>query len=66
MALIGRGFDVAAAVPFGGPLSEGLRQSALRCAAACPTGALSLRAAHLPDCFRPVAVETPVFEGDRS
>jgi formate dehydrogenase major subunit len=66
MALIGRGFDVVAAVPFGRPLSEGLRQSALRCAAACPTGALSLRAARLPDCFRPVAVETPVFEGDLS
>jgi formate dehydrogenase major subunit len=40
---VGRGFDVSVAVPFGRPLSEGLRQVARRCVAACPTGALSLR-----------------------
>ncbi len=43
LALIGRGFDVSVAVPFGKPLSEGLRQTARRCAEACPTGALALR-----------------------
>ncbi|MFW6065180.1 MAG: 2Fe-2S iron-sulfur cluster-binding protein [Planctomycetota bacterium] len=39
----GRGFDMRLAVPFGEPLSEGLRRAARRCAQACPTGALSLR-----------------------
>jgi NADH dehydrogenase/NADH:ubiquinone oxidoreductase subunit G len=43
LAAIGRGFDVTVAVPFGEPLSEGLRLAARRCAEACPTGALSLR-----------------------
>jgi len=43
LALTGRGFDVSVAVPFGMPLSEGLRQAARRCAEACPTGALALR-----------------------
>jgi len=43
--MIGRGFDVSVAVPFGRPLSEGLRKAALRCAEACPTGALALRTA---------------------
>jgi formate dehydrogenase major subunit len=43
LAMIGRGFDVAVAVPFGRPLSEGLRHAARRCAEACPTGALALR-----------------------
>jgi formate dehydrogenase major subunit len=49
MAMIGRGFDVTVAVPFGRPLSEGLRAAALRCAAACPTGALALRTARSCD-----------------
>jgi len=43
VSIIGRGFDVAMAVPFDEPLSEGLRQVARRCAEACPTGALALR-----------------------
>ena len=43
VAIVGRGFDVAMAVPFGRPLSEGLRQAARAAAAACPTGALALR-----------------------
>ena len=43
LSIVGRGFDVTVAVPFGEPLSEGLRASALRCAEACPTGALALR-----------------------
>lgn len=40
LALIGRGFDVSVAVPFGMPLAEGLRHAGRRCAEACPTGAL--------------------------
>jgi len=43
LAMIGRGFDVTVAVPFGRPMSEGLRAAARRCAEACPTGALALR-----------------------
>ncbi|MGC9455336.1 MAG: FAD-dependent oxidoreductase [Phycisphaerae bacterium] len=43
LAFLGRGFDMRMAVPFGEPLSEGLRRAARRCAQACPTGALSLR-----------------------
>jgi formate dehydrogenase major subunit len=49
LAAIGRGFDVAVAVPFGRPLSEGLLHAAQRCAAACPTGALALRTARSCD-----------------
>jgi formate dehydrogenase major subunit len=49
LATVGRGFDVAVAVPFGRPLSEGLRHAAQRCAAACPTGALALRTARSCD-----------------
>jgi formate dehydrogenase major subunit len=49
LALIGRGFDVAVAVPFGQPLSIGLRQAARQCAEACPTGALALRTARSCD-----------------
>jgi formate dehydrogenase major subunit len=45
----GRGFDVAVAVPFGRPLSEGLRSVAVRCAEVCPTGALALRSARSCD-----------------
>jgi len=43
LAIVGRGFDVSVAVPFGAPLSDGLRHAARRCAEACPTGAISLR-----------------------
>jgi formate dehydrogenase major subunit len=49
LSMIGRGFDVAVAVPFGRPLSEGLRTAAKRCAEACPTGALALRSARACD-----------------
>ena len=49
LAMIGRGFDVAVAVPFGQPLSIGLRKVARRCAEACPTGALALRTARSCD-----------------
>ena len=43
LTFIGRGFDVRVAVPFGGALSEGLTHAAVRCAEACPTGALVMR-----------------------
>ena len=43
LSAIGRGFDVSVAVPFGEPLSAGLREVAGRCAQACPTGALAVR-----------------------
>ena len=43
LALAGRGFEVSVAVPFGMPLAQGLRHAALRCAQACPTGALCPR-----------------------
>ena len=46
LSTIGRGFEVAIGVPFGKPLSEGLRKVALECADACPSGALALRSAH--------------------
>ena len=49
LAMIGRGFDVTVAVPFGRPLSEGLREAARQCAEACPTGALALRTARSCD-----------------
>jgi len=49
LALIGRGFDVAVAVPFGQPLSAGLRKVARQCAESCPTGALALRTARSCD-----------------
>ena len=40
LAFQGRGFEVRVGVPFGGSLAEGLRKAALKCAAACPTGAM--------------------------
>jgi len=49
VSIIGRGFDVTVAVPFGKPLSEGLRETARRCAEACPSGALALRTARSCD-----------------
>jgi len=49
LAPIGRGFDVTVAVPFDEPMSEGLREVALRCAEACPSGALALRTARSCD-----------------
>ena len=50
MTMIGRGFDVRVAPPFGKPLSEALTVSARRCAEACPTGALALRAIRACQC----------------
>jgi formate dehydrogenase major subunit len=43
VAPVGRGFQVAIGVPFGRPLSEGLKKAAQRAAQVCPTGALALR-----------------------
>lgn len=44
LTFIGRGFDVRVAVPFGRSLAEALTtETARRCAAACPTGALALK-----------------------
>jgi NADPH-dependent glutamate synthase beta subunit-like oxidoreductase len=46
LAMIGRGFDVRIGVPFGGNLADALREeTAVHCAEACPSGALSLRGA---------------------
>ena len=49
VTILGRGFDVAVAAPFGKTIAEGLRKSAVRCAEACPSGALALRAARACD-----------------
>jgi hypothetical protein len=49
VSITGRGFDVSVAVPFDSPLSDGLRHAARRCAEACPTGAIALRAARACD-----------------
>ncbi len=43
MTFARRGFVTRTGVPFGGALQHGLKISAERCAAACPTGALALR-----------------------
>ncbi len=40
---IGRGFDVEIGVPFNKELEEGLTETAVKVANACPTGAISLR-----------------------
>ena len=50
LSIVGRGFDVSVAVPFGEPLSEGLRTAAKRCAEVCPSGALALRTLRACDC----------------
>lgn len=43
LSTVGRGFQVAMGVPFGEPLSEGLKKAAERAVEACPTGALARR-----------------------
>jgi len=47
MAFKGRGFVTEAGVPFHGTVGQGLQTSAERCAAACPSGALSLKTKEL-------------------
>jgi len=49
LTTVGRGFEVAVVAPFGQPMSEALRDVALRCAENCPTGALALRSARSCD-----------------
>jgi NADPH-dependent glutamate synthase beta subunit-like oxidoreductase/ferredoxin len=41
LTFIGRGFDVRVAVPFDSSIADGLKKSADKCVAACPTGALA-------------------------
>jgi NADH dehydrogenase/NADH:ubiquinone oxidoreductase subunit G len=43
LAFEGRGFDVVITAPLGISFSEGLTHSSVKCAAACPTGALALK-----------------------
>ena len=43
LSYIGRGFRVKVAVPFDESIQKGLREAALACAEACPTGALAKR-----------------------
>jgi formate dehydrogenase major subunit len=50
VSFVGRGFQVAVAVPFRKPMAEALRQSARRAAEVCPTGALMLRGAGCVAC----------------
>lgn len=50
MTMIGRGFDVRVAPPFGKPLAEALVKTARRCAESCPTGALALRTGRACEC----------------
>jgi NADPH-dependent glutamate synthase beta subunit-like oxidoreductase len=41
LTFVGRGFDVRVAVPFEHIIADGLKLSAAKCVAACPTGALA-------------------------
>jgi ferredoxin len=43
LTFIGRGFDVRVKVPFNQSIADGLTKTAAQCAAACPTGALTLK-----------------------
>jgi ferredoxin len=43
LTFVGRGFRLRVAVPFAAGLDDALRRTAHECAAACPTGALSMR-----------------------
>ena len=43
LAFIGRGFDVRIGIPFTRELNEALTRTALKCAEACPTAAISLK-----------------------
>lgn len=43
LSFIGRGFDVRVSVPFNQTTLEALRKSALACAEACPTAAISIK-----------------------
>ena len=41
LTFVGRGFDIAVAVPFGHSIDEGIAKTARQCIDACPTGALA-------------------------
>ena len=43
LTFVGRGFDVHVQVPFNDSLKKAITKTAVQCAAACPTGALSLK-----------------------
>jgi len=43
LAYVGRGFDVRINIPFNNTLSNALTHTALKCAKACPTAAISLK-----------------------
>ena len=43
LTFTGRGFDMQTAAPFGAPITEALKTTAVKCAQACPTGAISLK-----------------------
>ncbi len=43
LTFVGRGFGTRVATPLGRPLAASLERSAMACAQACPTGALTLR-----------------------
>jgi NADH dehydrogenase/NADH:ubiquinone oxidoreductase subunit G len=48
LTLIGRGFDLRVDTPLGASWAQALQRAAWRCVAACPTGALCLRAPDSP------------------
>jgi len=43
LASVGRGFNVQVDVPFGESMKNALTKTAIKCAGACPTGAISLK-----------------------
>jgi predicted molibdopterin-dependent oxidoreductase YjgC len=43
LTFVGRGFDVRVAAPFGEALGNALAETAVECAEACPTGAISMK-----------------------
>jgi formate dehydrogenase major subunit len=51
LAIVGRGFDAAVAVPLRGTLAEGIPNAARRAAEVCPTGAIALRSSAPSCCF---------------
>jgi NADH dehydrogenase/NADH:ubiquinone oxidoreductase subunit G len=44
LSFIGRGFDLRIGVPFDDSMDRALKTTAARCADACPTGAIALKA----------------------
>ena len=48
LGFAGRGYTIQVAVPLGGSMREALQVSAVACAAACPTGAIAVKAQACP------------------